>query len=65
VEYETGTRAEPGSAPALAGALRAILSLGPDARAAMGREGRAHVARHFSKRGLQAATLNVYKRLLE
>ncbi len=65
VEYETGTRAEPGSAPALAGALRAILSLGPDARAAMGREGRAHVARHFSKRGLQAATLSVYKRLLE
>jgi glycosyltransferase involved in cell wall biosynthesis len=65
VEYETGTRAEPGSAPALAGALRAILSLGPDARAAIGREGRAHVARHFSKRGLQAATLSVYKRLLE
>jgi glycosyltransferase involved in cell wall biosynthesis len=65
VEYGTGTRAEPGSAPALAGALRAILSLGPDARAAMGREGRAHVTRHFSKRGLQAATLNVYKRLLE
>ena len=65
VEYETGTRAEPGSAPALAGAIRAILSLGPTARASMGKEGRAHVAAHFSKRGLQAATLNVYKRLLE
>lgn len=65
VEYETGTRAEPGSAPALAGAIRAMLSLGPAARTSMGREGRAHISRHFSKRGLQAATLRVYKRLLE
>jgi glycosyltransferase involved in cell wall biosynthesis len=65
IEYVTGTRAEPGSAPALAGAIRAILSLGPNARASMGKEGRAHVAAHFSKRGLQAATLTVYKRLLE
>ena len=65
VEYVTGTRAEPGSAAALAGAIRAMLSLGPVARASMGREGRAHVASHFSKRGLQAATLGVYKRLLE
>ncbi len=65
VEYETGTRAEPGSAPALAGAIRAMLSLGPASRASMGREGRAHISRHFSKRGLQAATLKVYKRLLE
>lgn len=65
IEYVTGTRAEPGSAPALAGAIRAMLSLGPASRASMGREGRAHVIRNFSKRGLQAATLNVYKRLLE
>jgi len=65
IEYETGTRAEPGSAPALAGAIRAMLSLGPASRASMGREGRAHISRHFSKRGLQAATLRVYKRLLE
>jgi glycosyltransferase involved in cell wall biosynthesis len=65
VEYETGTRVEPGSAAALAGAIRAMLSLGPSARASMGREGRAHVSRHFSKRGLQAATLNVYKAVLE
>jgi glycosyltransferase involved in cell wall biosynthesis len=65
VEYVTGTRAEPGDATALAAAIRAMLSLGPTARASMGREGRAHVSRHFSKRGLQAATLSVYKRLLE
>jgi hypothetical protein len=31
----------------------------------MGSAGRAHVIRHFSKRGLQTATLTVYKRLLE
>lgn len=65
IEYVTGTRVEPGSAIALAGGIRALLSLGPTARASMGREGRAHVIRHFSKRGLQAATLSVYKRLLE
>jgi glycosyltransferase involved in cell wall biosynthesis len=65
IEYETGTRAEPGSAPALAGAIRAMLSVGPASRASMGRQGRDHIIRHFSKRGLQAATLSVYKRLLE
>lgn len=65
IEYETGTRTEPGSAPALAGAIRAMLSVGPASRASMGRQGRDHIIRHFSKRGLQAATLSVYKRLLE
>jgi glycosyltransferase involved in cell wall biosynthesis len=65
IEYETGTRAEPGSAPALAGAIRAMLSVGPASRASMGRQGRDHIIGHFSKRGLQAATLSVYKRLLE
>jgi len=65
LEYETGTRAEPGSAPGLAGAIRAMLWVGPASRASMGRQGRAHIIRHFSKRGLQAATLSVYKRLLE
>jgi glycosyltransferase involved in cell wall biosynthesis len=65
IEYETGTRAEPGSAPALAGAIRAMLSVGPASRASMGRQGRDHIIRHFSKRGLQAATLSVYKRLFE
>lgn len=65
IEAETGARVAPGDARALAGAIRAIIALGPDVRAAMGRAGRAHVERHFSKRGLQAATLTVYKRLLE
>lgn len=65
IEYETGTRVPPGDAAALAGAIRAMLALGPEARAGMGRSGRANVKAHFSKKGLQAATLTVYKRLLE
>ena len=65
IEGETGARVEPGSPAALAGAIRALLDVGPSARAGMGKSGQAHVRAHFSKRGLQAATLNVYKRLLE
>ena len=65
IEAETGTRVQPGDVRALAGAIRAIIALGPEVRAAMGRAGRDHVERHFSKRGLQEATLTVYKRLLE
>lgn len=65
IEGETGARVAPGDAGALAGALRAMIGLGPTVRAAMGAAGRAHVVRHFSKRGLQTATLTVYNRLLE
>lgn len=65
IEYETGARVQPGDARVLSGALRAMIGLGPTVRASMGAAGRAHVLRHFSKRGLQTATLNVYKRLLE
>lgn len=65
IEGETGARAQPGSANALAGAIRAVLALGAEGRAAMGKSGRAYVAANFSKKGLQAATLNVYKRVLE
>ncbi len=65
IEYATGTRVEPGSPPALAGAIRAMIAIGPGAREGMGKAGRAYIAAHFSKRGLQAATLAVYKRLLE
>jgi glycosyltransferase involved in cell wall biosynthesis len=65
IEGETGARAEPGDPAALAGAIRAILDIGASARAGMGKAGQVHVRAHFSKQGLQAATLNVYKRLLE
>ncbi|KCZ92779.1 glycosyltransferase family 4 protein [Hyphomonas johnsonii] len=64
IEGETGARAEPGNPAALAGAIRALVAIGPDARAGMGKAGQAFVSAHFSKRGLQAATLHVYKRLL-
>ena len=64
IEGETGTRAEPGSIPALTACIRTLISLPPEARAAMGTAGQAHVRENFSKKRLQTATLNVYARLL-
>ena len=64
VEGQTGTRAAPGSATALAAAIRTLIHLPPEARAAMGKAGRQHVLTRFSKKQLQTATLNVYARLL-
>ena len=64
IEAVTGARVVPGSATDLAAAIRTMMSVGAESRAGMGRSGRAHVQANFSKRGLQAATLNVYKRLL-
>jgi glycosyltransferase involved in cell wall biosynthesis len=65
VEGVTGARAAPGDPAALAGAIRALLSLSLDARASMGKAGRRQAEMHFSKQGLQAATLSVYKSLLD
>lgn len=64
LDGETGARFQPGDASALAGAIRALLAVGKTARAGMGKAGQAHVRSHFSKRGLQMATLGVYKRLI-
>ena len=64
LDGETGARFKPGDKTALAAAIRSIISIGPDARAGMGRSGKAHVLQHFSKRGLQAATLSVYTALI-
>ena len=64
IEGETGTRAEPGSAPALRACIRTLTNLRPEARTAMGNAGQAYVRQHFSKKQLQTATLNVYARLL-
>lgn len=63
VDRETGIRVEPGNAEALSAALGALLALSPDERAIMGEAGRQYVVSRFSKRGLQAATLNVYMRV--
>lgn len=64
VDGQTGARFEPGNASALAGAIRALTDIGPNARQGMGQTGRAYVSERFSKRGLQLATLRVYKALL-
>ncbi|MEL6955804.1 MAG: glycosyltransferase family 4 protein, partial [Pseudomonadota bacterium] len=64
IEGETGTRFTPGDAAGLAASLRTLISIGPSARAAMGEAGRRHITANFSKRGLQAATLQVYSDLL-
>lgn len=64
-DRETGVRVEPGNAKALAAAMGALLALTPEERAAMGEAGRRFVSARYSKRGLQAATLNVYMRVFE
>jgi glycosyltransferase involved in cell wall biosynthesis len=64
IEGETGTRAEPGSVTALTACIRTLIHLRPEARAAMGAAGQAHVRENFSKKQLQTATLKVYARLL-
>ncbi len=64
LDGETGARVEPGDPAALAGAIRALLAVGATARAGMGKAGQTHIRQHFSKRGLQMATLGVYKRLI-
>ena len=64
IEGQTGTRAEPGSVPALTAAIRTLMNLPANARDAMGAAGQAHVRENYSKKQLQAATLKVYARLL-
>ena len=64
IEGQTGTRAEPGSVSALTACIRTLMTLPPEARAAMGAAGQRHVRENFSKKQLQSATLNVYARLL-
>lgn len=63
LDRETGLRVEPGNAQALSVAVGALLALSPDERAAMGEAGRRYVSDRYSKRGLQASTLNVYMRV--
>lgn len=64
LEGESGARFEPGNALALTGAIRSIVSIGPVARNGMGQTGRDHVLQHFSRQGLQAATISVYSALI-
>lgn len=63
-EAATGMCVPPGDAAALADAMAQAISLGPEARAAMGARGRAHVAAHYSVAAMCATTLGIYDRLL-
>ncbi|MEL7232148.1 MAG: glycosyltransferase family 4 protein [Pseudomonadota bacterium] len=64
VEGQTGIRVEPGSASALAAAIRTLIHLPKTARDAMGQAGRNYVLTRFSKEQLQTATLSVYAHVL-
>lgn len=64
VEGETGFLTPPGISVALAAALERMISLTPEARAAMGRLGESRARTLYSTAALQEATLGVYQRLL-
>lgn len=64
LDGETGARFEAGNVTSFAAAIRSLVSIGPQARSGMGQIGRAHVLQHFSRRGLQVATLSVYTALI-
>jgi glycosyltransferase involved in cell wall biosynthesis len=49
-EADCGITVRPGDAAAMAAGMEQLLALGPEARRAMGRRGRAHVAAHFDCR---------------
>jgi len=61
----TGLLVPPGNANVLARALEALLSADPVARAAMGKAGRAHIARHFTLERMTGETIALYRALLE
>ncbi len=62
---ETGWRAAPGDIDSWRAALEAVLSMTPQARAALGARARARASQLFSKPALQESTLQVYRELLE
>lgn len=61
----TGWRARPGDVSDLAGAIRAALSMPDEARRAMSAAAQERVRANFSSTALQAATLRVYREVLE
>jgi len=61
----TGFLIEPGSAGALAAAVRKAASIGADGRRAMGAKARTRIAAHYSTRAMTDATLAAYQSLLE
>ena len=61
----TGYVVPPRDAEALAGALRALAALDPEARAAMGRAARDHAVAHFDLRAVAGQWEALYRELLE
>lgn len=61
----TGWRARPGDVASLAEAIRTAMTLPEDARKAMSAAARDRVRANFSATSLQAATLRVYREVLE
>lgn len=62
---DTGWRVPPGDPAALAASLSHVLGMAPERRAAMGARARAAVASRFTVAAMQAATLEVYRELLD
>lgn len=60
----SGFLVPPGDPAKLAHALGALLSAGPDRRAAMGKAARAHVAAHYTVEKMCADTLALYRAML-
>jgi lipid-A-disaccharide synthase len=65
LENETGWLFTPHDARALAHAIDNVLSLPPDKRGQLATTAIAHVHRHFDQRQMTAATLAVYRQLME
>jgi glycosyltransferase involved in cell wall biosynthesis len=63
VSGETGWLFAPGNAGSLARALDQALSIAPAQRAAISAAAQAHVRRHYTRRGMCAATLAIYAEL--
>ena len=61
----SGILVSPGDAAALAASLAQLLHAGPEARLAMGAQGRGHIAKNFSLARMTADTLALYRELLD
>jgi glycosyltransferase involved in cell wall biosynthesis len=65
LQGETGLLIKPNSSKAIAGALVDLLARPPAELAAMGERGRAHIATNYTVERMCAATLAVYRALIE
>ncbi|HEY1614009.1 MAG TPA: glycosyltransferase family 4 protein [Rhizomicrobium sp.] len=64
LQARSGYLVPPGDEDALAGAIRQLVQMGPEGRAAMGVSGRAHVLERFTTARMTGATIALYRDLL-